>query len=495
MKKLTLALISLTFLSTQIFAQQEGSAFTETGRGAANAFVTDYQALGINPANIAFGNEYNKKFTLGFFQAGFSNYGEGLTRSQLNDVVFSVDNELTIDQKLDAAERFSDKVLSMDTYATILGFSVNTEKYGGFAFSINARAQHYSKFSTTASNHLFTGFIDPYFNNWQLDNGNVVPNGGPTSTLIDSTALGFSSDPRFAGELYDGMIIRDMAYTEYNVGWGMEFYKNDKLSLYGGAGVKYLQGLYVLNLTIDGGSVQEAYTASSPSLGIDYGDGQENSPSYVTGSGFKPVGSGFGFDLGVAMELNEQFRFSASVTDIGSITFDGNVYQTKDTLITDIDNTGINSYNIFTEFDAFNGDDGLFKWEGVREKKVNLATQARLGAGYFLNEQFRFGLDVVIPLNEEPGNIESTAFAAGMDYIVSPVFRISTGFGAGGNYDFRIPFGLNFAMNEGSWEFGVSTRDILYFLRDSQPNLSVAFGFLRFRFGESTVGSPSRMYN
>lgn len=494
MKKIVLGLFIILF-STEISAQIEGAAFTETGRGAANAFVTDYQALGINPANLGFGNEYNKKFTMGFFQVGASNYGEGLTRSQLNDVVFDPDATLTIDEKLDAAERFDNTVLSLDVSTTILGFAVNTETIGNFAFAVNAKASHYSKFNAEAAGHLFTGFIDPYFNEWHLQDGSVVNNGGPNSNLIDSTEFGLSTDPKFAGELYDGMIVRDLSYVEYAIGWGKELYTNDKLSIYGGVGVKYLQGLYVLDITLEDETVKEAYTASSPALGIDYGDGQENSPSYVTGSGYSPVGDGFGFDLGVAVEVNDQFRFSASVTDIGSITFDGNVYETRDTVVSDIDNTGITTYNIFTEFDAFSGEDGLFKWEGVREKQVTLPTKARFGAAYFLNEKFRFGLDVVLPLNEAPGNIEKAAFAAGADYLVSDIFRLSAGFAAGDNYDFRIPFGLNFAVDEGSWEFGVSTRDILYFMRDDRPNISVAAGFLRFRFGQNEVGSPSRMFN
>ena len=94
-----LGLIGLLF-SIEIFSQIEGAAFRETGRGAVNAFVTDYQALGINSANLGFGNEYNKKFTIGFFQVGASNYGEGRTRSQLSVVVFNPDAEFNIDEKL-----------------------------------------------------------------------------------------------------------------------------------------------------------------------------------------------------------------------------------------------------------------------------------------------------------------------------------------------------------------------------------------------------------
>jgi hypothetical protein len=114
---------------------------------------------------------------------------------------------------------------------------------------------------------------------------------------------------------------------------------------------------------------------------------------------------------------------------------------------------------------------------------------------YFHNEQFRLGLDVVLPLNDEPGNLDRVAFAAGIDYIPVPAVRISAGIGAGENAGFRVPFGLNFMFGGGAYEFGIASRDILYFLRDDRPNLSVAMGFLRFRFGDMDNGQQSRMFN
>jgi hypothetical protein len=114
---------------------------------------------------------------------------------------------------------------------------------------------------------------------------------------------------------------------------------------------------------------------------------------------------------------------------------------------------------------------------------------------YFHNEHFRLGLDVALPLNNEPGNLDRVAFAAGLDYIPVPAVRISAGIGAGDNAEFRIPFGLNFMIGDGTYEFGIASRDILYFMRDDRPNLSVAFGFLRFRFGDMEKGQQSRMFN
>jgi hypothetical protein len=86
------------------------------------------------------------------------------------------------------------------------------------------------------------------------------------------------------------------------------------------------------------------------------------------------------------------------------------------------------------------------------------------------------------------------SFAGGVDYIPTPAVRISAGVGAGDNFDFRVPFGLNFMVAEGTFEFGIASRDILYFLRDDRPNLSIAMGFLRFRFGDIDKGNQSRMF-
>lgn len=498
MKKIALAGLIL-FTTSPIWAQLEGGAFTETGRGASTAFVTDYQALGINPANIAFGNEYNKKFTFSLMQFSTSIYSEGIAKPEFKDAMFGVDDKISVDDQFNASTDFENTAMSLDLTTTLFGFAVNTEKAGNFAFSINMKANYFSVFNDEGSAHLWRGYVDPYFDQWivedEFGNEQTIANEGPDSDRIDDVIKGFSTNPKNGSELYNGTVLRTMSYMEYNVGYGRHVYENEDMSVYAGVGVKYLQGLYVMNLTIEDNEVKEAYTASTPSLGIDYGSGALTNPSTVEGSGFQPVGTGFGFDLGVAIELNDQFRVSASVTDIGSLTFDGNVYNTSDTLIYDIETIGIESYNVFTEFDVFAGDDGLFDWVGQEEKKVTLATQARLGIAYFHNEKLRLGLDMAVPLNDEPGNLDRFAFAMGGEYLATQVIRVSAGVGAGDNYAFRVPVGLNFVTGGGTWEFGVSTRDVLYFFKDEKPNLSLAAGFLRFRFGEMETGTTSRMYN
>ncbi len=496
--KTLFTLLAGMLIAVSAGAQSERYAFTETGRGAVNSFVTDYHALGINPANLAFGNEYQKKYTLGLGQFSLSNYGEGFTRDQLIDGIKGVDDLLPADEQLDAAKRFSNTVLSLDATTLLMGFAVNTESAGNFAFSIGTRFSHFSVFNETGSDHLWLGYVDPYFDQWVVATtggpNDTIPNGGASSPQLDNVLLGVASNPQLATTLYNGTTIRSIAYTEFNLGYGRTVYENEDLRINAGVGFKYLQGLYVLNLTIEENEVVNAFTASTPSLNIDYGSGALDNPSAVEGTGYQSVGDGFGFDLGVSMELNEQFRFSASVTDIGSITFDGNVYTSKDTLVYDIETTGIDAYNFYNQFEVFAGDEGLFDWTGIEEQKVTLPTQLRFGVAYFTNEKFRFGLDLAFPMNDEPGNIDRMSFAMGGEYLVSQSFRLSTGFAGGDNSEFRIPFGINFVGNEGNWEAGIATRDIIFYLRSERPNLSLAMGFLRFRFGSMEKGIQSRMF-
>lgn len=497
MKTIFLAGI-LLIVATPLFAQLEGSAFTETGRGASNAFVTDYQALGINPANIALGNEYNKKFTFSIGQFALSDYAEGFTKKQLSNAIFGVDDDLTEAERFQAAEDFTNTKLSIDANTTLFGFAVNTQKAGSFAFGVNFVASHYSVFNETGASQLWTGFVDPYFDQWVVEDEfgqrDTIANAGPGSDRIDDVLLGIASDPLYASQLYDGTVVRALSYMSYSFGYGRNVFENDDVSVFAGVGVKYLQGLYVLNVTVEDNEVKEAYTASTPGLGIDYGSSALTNPSALTGGGFQSIGDGFGFDFGVTVELNDQLRIAASVTDIGSITYDGNVYTSRDTLVNDIATNGIESYNLFAEFDAFAGQDGLFQWDGEKETKVNLPTKARLGIGYFYNEKLRLGLDLAFPLNEEPGNIETVSFAAGAEFIPTPVVHIQAGIGAGDNYQFRIPVGFVFVIGDGLWELGVASRDILYFFKEDEPNLSVAAGFMRFRFGEMDKGNQSRMF-
>lgn len=493
--KITLSLACAFFCTLVASAQMENAAFTEAGRGASHAFATDYHALGINPGNLGLGNRYNKKFTLGLGQVGASVYSEAFTREQLWQGITGVEDGLTPEDKQQAASDFAGSDYSLNLYSNIFGFAVNTD-IGNFAFSVNLRGSYFSNFNAEGASQLFNGFAAPYFDTWRVQdaNGNIseIPNGGPDSDQIDNVILGFASPDsvKLAAELYRDSRLKAMVFMEYNLGYGRNVYKSDDVSLFAGVGLKFMQGLFVADVNTEGGRVVDAFTSASPALGIDLGNEQESNPSFQD-DGYS-VGNGFGFDLGLTAEIADRFRVSASVTDIGSITFNGNVYESGNSPVFDIETQGIDSYNVFSNFDSFAGDDGAFPWVGKEEQKVELPTQFRTGLGYFHDEKLRVGLDVAIPLNESAGNIEKVAFAFGAEYVVASWVSLSAGVGAGDNFGFRVPFGVNFVIGEGSWELGVATRDVMYALREDRPNLSVVAGLLRFRFGDMPEANSSR---
>jgi len=239
--KTILLTLSLSLSVTLLFPQMENSAFTETGRGASFAFVTDYQALGVNPANLGFGNRCDKQFTLGLGQFGLSFYSEAFTRDQLIDAITDVEDELSLEEKTDIGKAFANSDYSINLHANLFGFAVNTEKAGNFAFGVNFRASFYSNFNSVGANQLFNGYIDPYFDTWRVQNEDGttsdIENGGPTSDRIDDIILGISTNPQFAANLYSGTRLKAMAFTEYNFGYGRHVYENDNISIYAGAGL------------------------------------------------------------------------------------------------------------------------------------------------------------------------------------------------------------------------------------------------------------------
>ncbi len=487
LKKIALCAVAL-LIFPHLYAQLEKAAFTEAGRGAVNAFATDYQCLGINPANMAYGNRFDRKAMAGFAQWSFSNYGEGFTRSEILDIFRGPGDELSMQEQVNAASRFANSAVALDLSVLLAGFSLSTERAGHFAFSIGARVTHFSRFNANAASQLWQGFVDPYFDQWvvpQPGGGTMtIPNGGPNSPLVQDVIVGIASNPQSITSLYDGSEVRTMGYMEYQVGYSNTLYRGVDVAIHGGIGIKYLQGHFLLDIAVEDQQLTRAFMAHTPIIDFDFGEAARTNPSAVSGSGLRPVGDGWGVDLGMAMEIGEKWRVSASVTDIGSITFDGNVYTVRDTLIFDTETTGISSFDPTDQLDAFSGRDGLFPWEGVASRSFNLPTQLRLGFGYLLSDRLQFGLDVALPFNDNPGNIERLGFAAGMDYIPSELIRLSGGIAAGDNYGFRVPLGINFSVGEGAWEFGVATRDALFYIRDDRPNISLAMGFLRFRFGE-----------
>src|ERR1700758_4083651 len=248
MKKILLPVLFIFSLNS--FAQQEFSSFTNTGRGCATTFATDYQAVGINPSNLGWAPQYEgKKFTMGFSEFTGSIYSDSLRKDQLrNSIVGLVTNSnttLTYDQKIQAVNNFTQSGFTMNADLGSFGFAAQIKKVGGFAFRINDHFQWYSKLGSEAANLIFLGNTSSLFDKLtiQLANGSTTTINNHANLSSDTAGMvvkGTSNAPQLLSKILDGSHMTLTWYREYNLSYGKKIFGSDSIfALYGGVGVKY----------------------------------------------------------------------------------------------------------------------------------------------------------------------------------------------------------------------------------------------------------------
>lgn len=485
MKKL-LFVFCIISLSSAVYSQSESSVFTATGRaGVATTFATDYQALGINPANLGWKPKYEgKHVTFTLSEGAYSIYSEALKKRELKESLFQLNStDFTYEDKLQAAKDFADAGISVNIDITAIAIAVQIPKVGGFAFGWKEKVNWYSKFSNTATEVMFLGYNAPYFDQ-KLDAALVDVT--DSTDFFDLATSGLTSAPQLFSEILDGSQLTATWVREFNLSYGRAIISTDNISLYGGVGLKYLQGIAIIDLRAENGKL-EAFSSISPSFGIDYGSAAATNPSAQTSSsGFLPnsVGSGFAADLGISLIIKEKLKLGIAVNDIGSMTWDGNVYSVKDDTLVDFDTDGFGSLNFFTEIGSnFTSNDGILTWSGENKKTISMPLNMRAGASYqLIIDKLEVGVDAVIPFNDVSGNSNNALVGFGVDFSPVKWLSLSTGISTGGNYKgVNLPVGLTISIPSGTWEMGIATRDVLTYFSSDNPVLSLGFGFMRFR--------------
>lgn len=477
MKKIIASL--LFFLSVSAgYSQMEVSAFNATGGGYSTTFLTDYQCIGVNPANL--GWTWNKNsMNLGFMETAVGIYSEPLTRKQVWGDLFNENINLDSTGKSLAASDFSNKLLWAQAGVTWFGFSYQHEKIGGFAFSIRDRMLWSTQLNDSASAFLFQGYnYRTYFDS--------ITNPGTDSTT------GYSSDPRMAATVYMGSKLHALWYREYNFGYGRKIIEKEDFTWYGGFALRYIAA-YGGYQYLQDGSNADAFSAFSPLFEVNY---NEPTPSKINKTGLKRVGDGFGFDVGFTFLIKKKIKVGLAINDIGWITYNGNVYQGNNVNLYEIRTAGIDNYNIFAQgqllvADNKPGDPSM--WTGLEKKKMSLAMNFRGGASYEINEKVEVGIDSYIPLNKDiPGRYEKAMMGLGVHYDPAKWVQLSLGMVTGGDVGTNLPFGVTFypvRKDAVTWQIGLATRDMISFFNSKNPTVSFAFGFMRFSFGTLKGGS------
>ena len=495
-----LVLFSMLATLSMSYGQGEGSVFTSTGRGVSTTFASDYQALGINPANLGWDKEFRgKRFALGFLETGFSFSSPLLNNPVLNE---SRSIPFNFEFKSDATfEEFQELAKDLET-----GFKLNldlrlfgialTTKQGGFAFSVTERYAMSAGLSKDFSEISTFGFGASYFDTLTYkQNGNTYKAVNSPSTydsLQQDTSVqivsGASANPKTVPQLFDGTRIKVSWIREFNFGFGRKIFANEKFGIYGGIGIKYLQGMALLDLEAANNDLG-GFISYSPSFA-------SNSPGLFSGGSLrfslpKAAGSGFGVDLGMNVKAFKRVKLGVAVNDIGSITWRENTYSvTADTFLRNFEIAGFHKDSASVQgtsggatFDSIlnnlvNIESGNF------ERRVSLPTTLRLGASIQFGKFLEVGAEMISPLNNNPGNFTSSVISVGADLKLGP-FIFSSGLVTQNNEVLRVPFGIVLSPARGTFELGLSTRDLrsyLQFKKSENPMFSTAFGFLRFRF-------------
>lgn len=475
MGKRLITLFILATLTISIYAQSEMSVFSAVGRGGvASTFVTDYQALGINVSNLGWKDQFDTHVTIGFMELGASVYSNALKKDELKNSFLTGDpSALSSQEKEDAAQQLINKGLALNIDFMPLGLAINLNgaHIGGFAYNSRLRITSFIKLNDFTSNLLFRGFnYSEYFDTII----GIGPN--PDDTFGINT-----KNPKLLSELLGDTRINLSIYAEHSIGYGRTIYANDEIGVYGGVGIKFIQGFGALDIGIKDGKLR-GFASNSPIIGIDYSN--ISTPSLLDSTArFKPAGKGTGYEFAFNIEYKEKIRVAMSVVDMGSINWTGNVVTLEDHLIDSINFNGINSLNMLAEIQELVGGGSIFKYEGNVSRKEKLPTKFRMGASYKVFSKLEIGYDLIVPLNNAIGNYQNPIFALGGTITPIKALNISSGFSVGGNYGFNVPVGVVIGLGQKrNFEFGLATRDIITYFGQNKPNISAGLGVLRFRF-------------
>ncbi len=480
------------FSITHVSAQIENAAYSATGRaGVGTTMLLDYQCLGVNPANIAIKRYEGKHFTIGILEGSANSLLQGMSTTDLSYYLsdaFMGKDSFNYDDRQQAAQFVSGNAINLNIDMMGLGLSYNNDKIGSFAFSVKESIRYFMDFNETFTDYAFNGSTSTLFPQLITNSGDTVANDpNQYQNYFNATYGGIKSGYNAQG-ISLGTIVNNTSYKlNWSRDWTLGYSKkiievDERHAIYAGIAVKYVQGFGYVDLTAKDNKLT-GVAAYMPALNSLDSILKVNSSSAVANS-YKSIGQGMGFDFGLTAQLFNNFRVGASLINIGSMTYTQNVNEIQDTTI----------YTVKFNPDLYSGFEDIIKWKQKDNFKVALPSQFRLGASvHMLSNRIEVGFDMVAPLNKQPGNYNTTAWAVGGDFFVLRWLKLATGMSWGGNYAstsqgtyktrVAVPFGIGFVLGEeGGFEFGFATKDITtYFMNQTSPLYSAAIGTVRIR--------------
>ena len=130
--------------------------------------VSDYQCVGINPANLGFPpktevyklstplttgiTRRRRRFSVGVGESAFSLHSDALARPDLLDAMTQTTSQtFTPAQQLEAAEAFANKGIRFSIDALALGVAFQTQSLGGIAVTVREKISGSFLFNASAA--------------------------------------------------------------------------------------------------------------------------------------------------------------------------------------------------------------------------------------------------------------------------------------------------------------------------------------------------------
>jgi len=319
------------------------------------------QSLTVNPAFRPKTNVF-VSFPIGMQTFGITNSGFGVA-----DLLSSDQKSFTTDEQFFKGMR-SINYLQVQMKNELLGFGFRVKKN---YFTFNITGKYSSEFDYTPD------FIQLF----------IQGNGGSLSGKRAS---------------FDGLGLHVSEYVEYALGYNREV--NDKLVV--GGKIKLLSG--IANMTTSKSTLGLTTGVNGTSIGFDGSAfikssnlgvilDTNNNTQFPIGSGFNFANLGLAADLGATYKLNEKINLSASIIDLGFISWKNDVrnYELKKF---EYAFNGVDASKILNDtinvFDKINDTlRNMFKTEQSNSSySTSLATRFYVGGNYHFNKFFNAGV-------------------------------------------------------------------------------------------------------
>lgn len=184
-----------------------------------------------------------------------------------------------------------------------------------------------------------------------------------------------------------------------------------------------------------------------------------------------PAGTGFSFDLGLAVQIGEQWRIAASVTDFGKIVWDYNTFINDDTNSFAYYDFNVSStdptYNRFV-----NDLEGLDTRDSNISYETDMPTKLRGGIMYQPSNKFMIEANWVMGTNNMPGNTEDNIFSLGAEYFPVEYLPLRMGASYGGPGDYYLSLGAGVKFRNFSLDIG--THGINQLITDKRFSAAIS---------------------